>query len=159
MRGASRVRILAGDERHATIDRSLRLLGFGSSSQNINAGEITKHGIELGLRSHLVDMKRYGWDMNFNIATQDGQVKRLSGAPGDTNVDPDELDYIIPANDDAIRSIRLLCALVADAAIEGAGERAVRAVEPEPSVVPICPEEPASTLTAPSRCTLLSTGP
>ena len=38
---------------------------------------------------------------------------------GDTNVDPDELDYIIPANDDAIRSIRLLCQLVADAAIEG----------------------------------------
>ena len=39
---------------------------------------------------------------------------------GDTNVDPDELDYIIPANDDAIRAIRLLCTLVADAAIEGA---------------------------------------
>ncbi len=38
---------------------------------------------------------------------------------GDTNVDPDELDFIIPANDDAIRSIRLLCTLVADAAIEG----------------------------------------
>jgi small subunit ribosomal protein S2 len=54
---------------------------------------------------------------------------------GDTNVDPDELDFIIPANDDAIRSIRLLCALVADAAIEGAGERAVRAVEPEPELV------------------------
>ena len=51
---------------------------------------------------------------------------------GDTNVDPDELDYIIPANDDAIRSIRLLCSLVADAAIEGASERAMRAVEPEP---------------------------
>ena len=43
---------------------------------------------------------------------------------GDTNVDPDELDFIIPANDDAIRSIRLLCTLVADAAIEGARERA-----------------------------------
>ena len=39
---------------------------------------------------------------------------------GDTNVDPDELDFIIPANDDAIRAIRLLCQLVADAAIEGA---------------------------------------
>jgi small subunit ribosomal protein S2 len=39
---------------------------------------------------------------------------------GDTNVDPDELDYIIPANDDAIRAIRLLCSLVADACIEGA---------------------------------------
>jgi small subunit ribosomal protein S2 len=51
---------------------------------------------------------------------------------GDTNVDPDELDYIIPANDDAIRSIRLLCSLVAEAAIEGAQERATRAIEPEP---------------------------
>jgi small subunit ribosomal protein S2 len=58
---------------------------------------------------------------------------------GDTNVDPDELDYIIPANDDAIRSIRLLCQLVADAAIEGARERAARAAAepeaPEPAVV------------------------
>ncbi len=50
---------------------------------------------------------------------------------GDTNVDPDELDFIIPANDDAIRSIRLLCTLVAEAAIEGAQERSARAVEPE----------------------------
>jgi small subunit ribosomal protein S2 len=51
---------------------------------------------------------------------------------GDTNVDPDELDFIIPANDDAIRAIRLLCAAVADAAIEGARERTSRAAaEPE----------------------------
>jgi small subunit ribosomal protein S2 len=57
---------------------------------------------------------------------------------GDTNVDPDELDYIIPANDDAIRSIRLLCRLVADAAMEGSRERAARAErepEPEPELV------------------------
>ena len=45
---------------------------------------------------------------------------------GDTNVDPDLLDYVIPANDDAIRAIRLLCQLVADAAVEGARERATR---------------------------------
>ena len=45
---------------------------------------------------------------------------------GDTNVDPDDLDYIIPANDDAIRAIRLLCSLVADAAIQGAAERSSR---------------------------------
>jgi small subunit ribosomal protein S2 len=51
---------------------------------------------------------------------------------GDTNVDPDSLDYIIPANDDAIRAIRLLCSLVAEAAIEGAQERSARAeAEPE----------------------------
>ena len=45
---------------------------------------------------------------------------------GDTNVDPDQLDYIIPANDDAIRAIRLLCHLVSEAAIEGAGARTAR---------------------------------
>jgi ribosomal protein S2 len=56
-------------------------------------------------------------------------------ATGDTNVDPDEIDHIIPANDDAIRSIRLLCQLIADAALEGQQERASRAaVEPEPEV-------------------------
>ena len=55
---------------------------------------------------------------------------------GDTNVDPDELTYVIPGNDDAIRAIRLLCALVADAAIEGSSERAARAMaEPEPEVI------------------------
>jgi small subunit ribosomal protein S2 len=62
---------------------------------------------------------------------------------GDTNVDPDELDYIIPANDDAIRSIRLLCQLVADACIEGARERAARAAaEPEPEPEAAAAAEP-----------------
>ena len=37
----------------------------------------------------------------------------------DTNCDPDEIDYIIPGNDDAIRAVRLLTAKVADALIEG----------------------------------------
>jgi small subunit ribosomal protein S2 len=56
-------------------------------------------------------------------------------ATGDTNVDPDEIDHIIPANDDAIRAIRLLCTLIADACIEGQQERAARAsAEPEPEV-------------------------
>jgi small subunit ribosomal protein S2 len=54
---------------------------------------------------------------------------------GDTNVDPDLLDYVIPANDDAIRAIRLLCTVVADAAIEGAQERASRPVEEPVAVV------------------------
>ena len=54
---------------------------------------------------------------------------------GDTNVDPDLLDYVVPANDDAIRAIRLLCTLVAEAALEGAQERASRPVdEPVPAV-------------------------
>jgi small subunit ribosomal protein S2 len=61
---------------------------------------------------------------------------------GDTNVDPDELDYIIPANDDAIRAIRLLCQLVADAAIEGARERAARATAEPEAPEPQAIEEP-----------------
>jgi small subunit ribosomal protein S2 len=54
---------------------------------------------------------------------------------GDTNVDPDLLDYVIPANDDAIRAIRLLCTLIAEAAVEGAQERAARPVEEPIAVV------------------------
>ena len=37
----------------------------------------------------------------------------------DTNCDPDEIDYIIPGNDDAIRAVKLLCGKMADAIIEG----------------------------------------
>ena len=37
----------------------------------------------------------------------------------DTNCDPDDADYIIPGNDDAIRAIRLISATLADAVIEG----------------------------------------
>jgi small subunit ribosomal protein S2 len=60
---------------------------------------------------------------------------------GDTNVDPDELDYIIPANDDAIRAIRLLCQLVADACVEGQRERGARtAGEAEQPEAPAEPE-------------------
>ncbi len=37
----------------------------------------------------------------------------------DTNCDPDEIDYVIPSNDDAIRAVKLLTARMADAVIEG----------------------------------------
>ncbi|ATW24543.1 30S ribosomal protein S2 [Candidatus Formimonas warabiya] len=37
----------------------------------------------------------------------------------DTNCDPDEVDYVIPGNDDAIRAVKLLTAKIADAVIEG----------------------------------------
>lgn len=37
----------------------------------------------------------------------------------DTNCNPDEVDFVIPANDDAIRSVRLITAGIADAAIQG----------------------------------------
>lgn len=37
----------------------------------------------------------------------------------DTNCDPDEVDYVIPANDDAIRAVKLLTSKIADAILEG----------------------------------------
>ena len=37
----------------------------------------------------------------------------------DTNCDPDDVDYIIPANDDAIRAVKLISSKMADAVIEG----------------------------------------
>ena len=37
----------------------------------------------------------------------------------DTNCDPDEIDYVIPANDDAIRAVKLLTSKMADAVVEG----------------------------------------
>ena len=50
------------------------------------------------------------------------EARRLSIpiiAVTDTNCDPDDADFLIPANDDAIRAVRLLTAGMADAAIEG----------------------------------------
>ena len=37
----------------------------------------------------------------------------------DTNCDPDEIDYVIPGNDDAIRAVRLIAGAMANAIIEG----------------------------------------
>ncbi len=39
----------------------------------------------------------------------------------DTNCDPDPIDYPIPANDDAIRAIKLICSVLATAVVEGRG--------------------------------------
>jgi small subunit ribosomal protein S2 len=41
----------------------------------------------------------------------------------DTNCDPDLVDYVIPGNDDAIRSVRLITAAVADACLYGTARR------------------------------------
>ncbi len=48
----------------------------------------------------------------------------------DTNADPDEVDYVIPGNDDAIRSVSLMCRIIADGVLDG------RAASGEPIVTP-----------------------
>ena len=50
----------------------------------------------------------------------------------DTNCDPDDADYIIPGNDDAIRAIKLISSVIADAVIEGKqGEQTTEAAPAE----------------------------
>ncbi len=84
----------------------------------------------------------------------------------DSNCDPDEIDYVIPGNDDAIRAIRLITSKMADACVEGArmreealkaleeaaNEEAAAAVAPAVEVkAPTAPEAPAAaTVTAAS---------
>lgn len=53
----------------------------------------------------------------------------------DTNCDPDEIDYVIPGNDDAIRAVKLIAGAMADAVIEGRqGMQGAAAVEEEAPV-------------------------
>ena len=48
----------------------------------------------------------------------------------DTNCDPDEIDYVIPGNDDAIRAVKLIAGKMADAILEGRqGEQTTDAPE------------------------------
>ena len=51
----------------------------------------------------------------------------------DTNCDPDEIDYVIPGNDDAIRAVKLIAGAMADAVLEGRqGEQEAPAEEAQP---------------------------
>ncbi|MDR3316174.1 MAG: 30S ribosomal protein S2 [Coriobacteriales bacterium] len=63
----------------------------------------------------------------------------------DTNADPDEVDFGIPANDDAIRSVSLLCEVIADAIIAGASKAAITEAEliEAPAAAAPTPVEPA----------------
>ena len=66
----------------------------------------------------------------------------------DTNCDPDDVDYGIPSNDDAIRSVDLMCQLMADAVLAGKGdditaEDMVEAVPPAEDA-PVVAEEPVA---------------
>jgi small subunit ribosomal protein S2 len=62
---------------------------------------------------------------NESIAIREG--KRLNipiVAVVDTNCDPEDIDFVVPCNDDAIRSVRLLTSKIAEACIEGAQQLA-----------------------------------
>ncbi|MFW6147525.1 MAG: 30S ribosomal protein S2 [Thermodesulfobacteriota bacterium] len=73
---------------------------------------------ELPSAIYIVDTKKE------KIAVNEGKKLGIpTVAIVDTNVDPEDIDYVIPGNDDAIRSIRLLTSIIADACIEGHEQR------------------------------------
>ncbi len=89
--------------------------------------EITRLNIRLeGVRS----MKRLP-EMVFivDVGREDSSVRECNllnipiVALVDTNCNPQDVDYVIPSNDDAIRAIKLLVAKIADAVLEGKGMR------------------------------------
>jgi len=61
----------------------------------------------------------------------------------DTNCDPTGIDYPVPGNDDAIRSVRLITSRIADAVLEGAGTLAKEAAEA--AEIPASPDLPVVT--------------
>ncbi len=76
--------------------------------------------------SGIKDMKRLPGAMfvvdprKENIAVQEAHALGIPVvAIVDTNCDPDEIDYVIPGNDDAIRAVKLIASKIADAVLEG----------------------------------------
>jgi small subunit ribosomal protein S2 len=65
----------------------------------------------------------------------------------DTNCDPDQVEYVIPGNDDALRSIRLFAAGIADAVLAGRGvanRTRRRRAEPKPRAATAGPRRPVN---------------
>ena len=60
----------------------------------------------------------------------------------DTNCDPDQVEYVIPGNDDALRSIRLFAAGIADAVLAGRGVADAHAADGAPEPKPRAPQPP-----------------
>ncbi|MCX7722248.1 MAG: 30S ribosomal protein S2 [Verrucomicrobiae bacterium] len=91
----------------------------------------------------IVDIKR-----ERNAVAEARRVKIPAVAIVDTNCDPELVDYPIPGNDDAIRSIRLILSVVAQAITNARAEfdaktaRAARATEPAPIPGPSAPAAP-----------------
>jgi small subunit ribosomal protein S2 len=122
------------DGRMATLPKKEQLLlkkELGKLQANLNG---VRNMTSLPGAIFVVDTKRE------DIAIHEAQRLRIPiiGLV-DTNADPDDVDYVIPGNDDAIRSVTLMCRVIADAVIEARGgmqDENVPVVIPAETVVP-----------------------
>ncbi|MBQ9059358.1 MAG: 30S ribosomal protein S2 [Atopobiaceae bacterium] len=151
-----RSRIERMEELEAMVEDG-RMAALPKKEQAVNTKQLEKLQRNLGgvrdMKSlpqalFVVDTKREELAVN--------EAKRL-GIPVvgllDTNSDPDPISYGIPANDDAIRSVALMCEVMADAILAGGGKEQISveemagtaAAEPEASVAePTLAVEPAA---------------
>ncbi len=120
--------------------KALDALLDGQQTHSLTKKEITKKEKERGklakYLSGIKDMERIPKAVfvidpkKERIAIHEARKLRIPiVAIVDTNCDPDEIDYPIPGNDDAIRAIRLVTSRIADAVIEGKMERQSRMAE------------------------------
>jgi len=125
------------DGRMATLPKKEQLLlrkELGKLQANLNGVRDMR---ELPKAIFVVDTKRE------DIAIHEAQRLKIPiiGLV-DTNADPDDVDYVIPGNDDAIRSVGLMCRVIADAVIEGRGGNVQAADANVPAVVASAAEVP-----------------
>ena len=118
------------DGRMATLPKKEQLLlrkELGKLQANLNGVRDMR---ELPKAIFVVDTKRE------DIAIHEAQRLKIPiiGIV-DTNADPDDVDYVIPGNDDAIRSVGLFCRVISDAIIEGRGGDVSAADANVPAVV------------------------
>ncbi|MCL4869025.1 MAG: 30S ribosomal protein S2 [Anaerolineae bacterium] len=85
--------------------------------------EIDKLNLRLGGIRNMTDLPKLLFVVDINQEETAVEEATKLGIPVmamvDTNCNPDKIDYVIPANDDAIRAIKLILAKMADAALEG----------------------------------------
>jgi ribosomal protein S2 len=119
-----------------TIQRRIhRLKELEAMEENGTFEVLTKKEVQ-GLRHEMEKLERYlGGIKDMNrlpgaLFVVDPRKERIAVAEArklnipivaivDTNCDPDEIDYVIPGNDDAIRAVKLLTGCMADAVLEG----------------------------------------
>jgi len=128
---------MQADGRMATLPKKEQLLlgkELGKLQANLNGVRDMR---ELPKAIFVVDTKRE------DIAIHEAQRLRIPiiGLV-DTNADPDDVDYVIPGNDDAIRSVGLMCRVISDAVIEGRGGDVQAADANVPAVVASAAEVP-----------------
>ena len=133
--------------------------GFTKKEMLIKKRELVKLHKSLGGIRNLTKTPSALWVVDTNKEHLAIDEARKLGIPViailDTNCDPDDVQYPIPGNDDAIRSVGLLTRIIADAAAEGLIQRHAK---PEAEIEPLAAWE-AELLAAPAETTPAETAP